>query len=187
MVRSAQIKRGDGSLQVHSLKQLYPLESSIQEPIDGLDSSMGNADDNLNGCTSVLEDPIEEGTELGWICPDCGEPDNGSAMICCDCCDDWYHFSCVGLYRPPPEEESWRCGSCLNQDPSLSHDMMVDNLLNDAEHACICPGCVLPDNGSPMICCDECNQWYHFNCVGIQQVPPEGENWYCWNCLHSIH
>lgn len=51
LVRSAQIKRGDGSLQVHSLKHLYPLESSIQEPIDGLDSLMGNADDNLNGCT----------------------------------------------------------------------------------------------------------------------------------------
>ena len=30
--------------------------------------------------------------EVIWICPTCGFPDNGSPMIGCDKCDDWYHW-----------------------------------------------------------------------------------------------
>lgn len=27
-----------------------------------------------------------------WICPGCDKPDDGSPMIGCDDCDDWYHW-----------------------------------------------------------------------------------------------
>ncbi|KAJ6666276.1 hypothetical protein lerEdw1_000548 [Lerista edwardsae] len=27
-----------------------------------------------------------------WICPGCEKPDDGSPMIGCDDCDDWYHW-----------------------------------------------------------------------------------------------
>ena len=27
-----------------------------------------------------------------WICPNCKLPDDGSAMVGCDTCDDWYHW-----------------------------------------------------------------------------------------------
>lgn len=27
-----------------------------------------------------------------WICPGCNKPDDGSPMIGCDDCDDWYHW-----------------------------------------------------------------------------------------------
>lgn len=27
-----------------------------------------------------------------WICPGCNKPDDGSPMIGCDECDDWYHW-----------------------------------------------------------------------------------------------
>jgi len=32
-----------------------------------------------------------EGNQI-WICPACGKPDDGSPMIGCDECDDWYHW-----------------------------------------------------------------------------------------------
>ena len=31
--------------------------------------------------------------EITWICPACKQPDDGSPMIGCDVCDDWYHWS----------------------------------------------------------------------------------------------
>jgi len=27
-----------------------------------------------------------------WICPACSKPDDGSPMIGCDSCDEWYHW-----------------------------------------------------------------------------------------------
>jgi len=36
-----------------------------------------------------------EDGEITWICPACKQPDDGSAMIGCDFCDDWYHWSVV--------------------------------------------------------------------------------------------
>ena len=37
-----------------------------------------------------------------WICPQCKKPDDGSPMIGCDECDDWYHWVCVFKYRDSP-------------------------------------------------------------------------------------
>ena len=34
-----------------------------------------------------------EDGEITWICPACKQPDDGSPMIGCDVCDDWYHWS----------------------------------------------------------------------------------------------
>ncbi|KAK7102595.1 transcription initiation factor TFIID subunit 3-like [Littorina saxatilis] len=54
-----------------------------------------------------------------WICPSCKLQDDGSPMIGCDKCDDWYHWVCVGINSEPPEEELWfcpRCKSKLKQD-----------------------------------------------------------------------
>ncbi|KAI8764249.1 transcription initiation factor TFIID subunit 3 [Biomphalaria glabrata] len=47
----------------------------------------------------------------------------------------------------------------------------------------ICPGCKLPDDGSEMIGCDMCDNWYHWPCVGITEAPPETQDWYCVKCL----
>ncbi|CAF1117572.1 unnamed protein product, partial [Didymodactylos carnosus] len=49
----------------------------------------------------------------------------------------------------------------------------------------ICPGCDRPDNGQEaMIACDLCDDWYHWDCVGITEEPLENVNWYCPKC-HS--
>ncbi|XP_011357957.1 transcription initiation factor TFIID subunit 3 [Pteropus vampyrus] len=39
--------------------------------------------------TYVIRD--EWGNQI-WICPGCDKPDDGSPMIGCDDCDDWYHW-----------------------------------------------------------------------------------------------
>lgn len=45
-----------------------------------------------------------------WICPKCGKEDDGSEMIGCDKCPDWYHNLCVGIKKVP--EGSWFCPKC---------------------------------------------------------------------------
>lgn len=50
-----------------------------------------------------------------WICPACGRQDDGSPMIGCDLCDDWYHFACMGIEHEPAEEEKWFCPRCTKK------------------------------------------------------------------------
>ena len=48
-------------------------------------------------------------------CPKCGHDDDGTiAMICCDRCQQWYHFPCVGV-RTADEMQScdWLCVKCV--------------------------------------------------------------------------
>ncbi|KAJ8921561.1 hypothetical protein NQ315_010466 [Exocentrus adspersus] len=54
----------------------------------------------------------EHGNEV-WICPACGQQDDGRPMIGCDGCDAWYHWVCVGIQVPPDENENWYCKPCL--------------------------------------------------------------------------
>ncbi|CAH1393162.1 unnamed protein product [Nezara viridula] len=45
----------------------------------------------------------------------------------------------------------------------------------------ICPACMRPDDGSPMIACDLCDYWFHWTCVGIQEAIES--DWYCELCV----
>ncbi|CAK1593705.1 unnamed protein product [Parnassius mnemosyne] len=47
----------------------------------------------------------------------------------------------------------------------------------------VCPACGRQDNGSPMIGCDGCDGWYHWECVGITEEPGATEDWFCKSCL----
>ncbi|ESO88899.1 hypothetical protein LOTGIDRAFT_125429, partial [Lottia gigantea] len=49
----------------------------------------------------------------------------------------------------------------------------------------ICPACKMQDDGSPMIGCDECPDWYHWVCVNIVQEPPEDDEWFCPRCRQN--
>nr|XP_044991176.1 transcription initiation factor TFIID subunit 3 [Jaculus jaculus] len=68
--------------------------------------------------TYVIRD--EWGNQI-WICPGCNKPDDGSPMIGCDGCDDWYHWPCVGLMAAPPEEMQWFCSKCANKKKDKRH------------------------------------------------------------------
>lgn len=52
----------------------------------------------------------QDGREI-WICPGCGKQDDGSPMIGCDSCDDWYHWVCVNIHQEPADED-WFCPRC---------------------------------------------------------------------------
>ncbi|CAE1272398.1 TAF3 [Acanthosepion pharaonis] len=56
---------------------------------------------------------MDENGQKIWICPGCKLPDDGSPMIGCDGCDDWYHWPCVNIREEPPSEEQWFCQKCL--------------------------------------------------------------------------
>nr|XP_046915597.1 transcription initiation factor TFIID subunit 3-like isoform X1 [Dermatophagoides farinae]XP_046915604.1 transcription initiation factor TFIID subunit 3-like isoform X1 [Dermatophagoides farinae] len=49
----------------------------------------------------------------------------------------------------------------------------------------ICPICLKPDDGTPMIGCDTCDQWHHYYCLGIQHDPNPGGPWFCPRCFEK--
>ncbi|XP_018421903.1 PREDICTED: transcription initiation factor TFIID subunit 3 isoform X2 [Nanorana parkeri] len=67
--------------------------------------------------TYVIRD--EWGNQI-WICPGCKKADDGSPMIGCDGCDDWYHWPCVGL-TAEPKEEQWFCTKCDSKKKDKKH------------------------------------------------------------------
>lgn len=68
--------------------------------------------------TYVIRD--EWGNQI-WICPGCNKPDDGSPMIGCDDCDDWYHWTCIGLHAAPPEDQQWFCIKCSSKKKDKKH------------------------------------------------------------------
>ncbi|XP_054475926.1 transcription initiation factor TFIID subunit 3 [Anoplopoma fimbria] len=68
--------------------------------------------------TYVIRD--EWGNQI-WICPGCNKPDDGSPMIGCDDCDDWYHWPCVGILTAPPEDQQWFCVKCSSRKKDKKH------------------------------------------------------------------
>ncbi|KAK6488119.1 mRNAion initiation factor TFIID subunit 3-like [Huso huso] len=68
--------------------------------------------------TYVIRD--EWGNQI-WICPGCNKADDGSPMIGCDGCDDWYHWPCVSITAAPPEEVQWYCPKCANKKKDKKH------------------------------------------------------------------
>lgn len=68
--------------------------------------------------TYVIRD--EWGNQI-WICPGCNKPDDGSPMIGCDDCDDWYHWPCVGILTAPPEDQQWFCVKCSSKKKDKKH------------------------------------------------------------------
>ncbi|CAL8360006.1 unnamed protein product [Lota lota] len=68
--------------------------------------------------TYVIRD--ESGNQI-WICPGCNKPDDGSPMIGCDGCNDWYHWPCVGILTAPPEDQQWFCVKCASKKKDKKH------------------------------------------------------------------
>ncbi|GFO07408.1 transcription initiation factor tfiid subunit 3 [Plakobranchus ocellatus] len=62
---------------------------------------------------------IDDSGQQVWICPGCKKPDDGSEMVGCDMCDNWYHWPCVGITKEP-EEPQWFCPKCLPKTKASS-------------------------------------------------------------------
>ncbi|KAM5171246.1 transcription initiation factor TFIID subunit 3 isoform 2-T2 [Mantella aurantiaca] len=67
--------------------------------------------------TYVIRD--EWGNQI-WICPGCNKADDGSPMIGCDGCDDWYHWPCVG-FAAEPDVDQWFCIKCDSKKKDKKH------------------------------------------------------------------
>ncbi|XP_050296632.1 transcription initiation factor TFIID subunit 3 [Anthonomus grandis grandis] len=74
-----------------------------------------------------------EGNEV-WICPACGQQDDGRPMIGCDGCDAWYHWVCVGIQVPPDENENWYCKPCLAKKNEDFQDKKKKRKKKDKSH-----------------------------------------------------
>ncbi|CAF1658248.1 unnamed protein product [Rotaria magnacalcarata] len=69
-------------------------------------------------------------------------------------------------------------GVAVIEERRIDHDSQ--------EKIWICPSCNRPDNGQEaMIACDLCDDWYHWECVGIAEEPPESIPWFCPKCHRS--
>lgn len=95
-VRSASVLK-DGCVQIHSLKNIYPLEIKHNpEP--------------------ALAEFAEEGGP--FFCPTCSVANDGTTpMVCCNSCNEWYHFGCVGVDQQVTVED-WVCPDYADQTPS---------------------------------------------------------------------
>ena len=77
----------------------------------------------FSGVSAVVQESVgyyvdAEGNQI-WICPACGKPDDGSPMIGCDECDDWYHWICVGIQQEPADNQDWFCPRCVQKKTSM--------------------------------------------------------------------
>ncbi|XP_037820376.1 uncharacterized protein LOC119609605 [Lucilia sericata] len=61
----------------------------------------------------------EEDSNMSCIL--CVEPDNDE-IVCCDKCDGWYHFSCVGVTEAVADIE-WICKSCIAMSTSSAAEL----------------------------------------------------------------
>lgn len=69
----------------------------------------------------------------------CRKPDDGSFMICCDQCQEWYHGHCIGITET--KQPVWYCASCERQKTrwtrrkteNIASFPLVKSNLNDSE------------------------------------------------------
>merc|ERR1712130_598814 len=88
-----------------------------------IDSSVDSGDEPTPGIiTETVGSYTDEAGNKVWICPACGKQDDGSPMIGCDQCDDWYHWLCVGINSEPSENQDWFCTRCMAKKQGLFLD-----------------------------------------------------------------
>lgn len=117
-------------------------------------------------------------------------------MIECDACDTWYHYSCVNLLHEPSQDESWYCPKCQSakmkkqskhskSSNPASRPEKLEKKESKSSPGWSCLVCKKSSNSKPTICCDSCDQWFHWPCVGIVIPPKTQDSWYCETCLRS--
>ncbi|RWS04574.1 transcription initiation factor TFIID subunit 3-like isoform X1 [Dinothrombium tinctorium] len=131
----------------------------------------------------VEEDDSEE--EKIWLCPHCNKVDDGTPMIGCDGCEDWYHWVCVGIFVKPKSEEIWLCPKCKKKKKTASSSkaLELEQSGGHSQSAWLCQSCKKSLEKKPSIGCDGCDKWYHWQCVGIVIPPQEDESWFCRDCI----
>eukprot|EP00729_Bicosta_minor_P002733 gene2733-2203_t len=109
------------------------------------------------------------------------------AMIQCDACEDWFHFNCINL---TPEVaatlNSYACGPCSETLPIIDYEAVgaADADSNDDAVYCICRRPAV--EGEEMIQCDDCEEWFHYDCVHLTaEVAAAIDHYTCGNCAQK--
>ncbi|KAK0429097.1 hypothetical protein QR680_011188 [Steinernema hermaphroditum] len=66
-------------------------------------------------CTSVLSVDMTQKEKLYCICQG---PDDGSKMIACDGCNEWFHCRCI-RFKESMEAETFFCRECRKKKPKM--------------------------------------------------------------------
>ena len=73
---------------------------------------------NKGQTKSSILPPAATSDDQGWMCGACHQSkDISMSMICCDACNLWFHWTCVGIQKAPGEKEPWYCGLCMSKAP----------------------------------------------------------------------
>uniref|UniRef100_A0A0R3TL22 PHD-type domain-containing protein n=1 Tax=Rodentolepis nana TaxID=102285 RepID=A0A0R3TL22_RODNA len=70
----------------------------------------------------------------------------------------------------------------VERQPLLASGGSSYYAVENGEKLWLCPICSLP--GGDMVGCDGCDDWFHFQCVGLDKAP-ETEKWFCPSCTRS--
>jgi hypothetical protein len=100
----------------------------------------------------------------------CKTEDEGKFMLACDDCNRWFHGACVGVSEKSAMSLGrWACKSCSKKAERL-------------QNTCTCG---VEDVNKFMLACDECDHWFHGDCVGVSEVKAmmsESMPWACRLC-----
>ena len=73
-----------------------------------------------------------------------------------------------------------------SEEPELIVVDDQDHATSEELEECICPECKGDANFGQTICCDKCDQWFHFVCVGVTEesdcVTNENASFFCKKC-----
>jgi len=96
--RFSKFDRSPSVEEVEDEEEIAPSGFVVSETVGHYVDGDGNQVNISSICFKVLQNKgINKIRHKVWICPNCARQDDGSPMIGCDTCDDWYHWLCVGI------------------------------------------------------------------------------------------
>ena len=51
----------------------------------------------------------------------------------------------------------------------------------------LCCECLMPETWDDMVICDQCEEWHHLKCVGLQEAPSKEVQWLCRVCVNCLY
>lgn len=97
----AKVRKGARKVTLKQLKDYVP--------------TMPGTDYKMPLLTAIGSYTNKQGDKL-WICLVCNKTEpmkSSKPMVCCEICDDWYHFKCVGIKKKMPRKDPWFCKRCI--------------------------------------------------------------------------
>ena len=152
---------------------------------------LGNKKNRPKSSKETQEEEKKEERKVHCIC----RKYSFGNMIECEECKEWFHFGCVDIDEDNVPKE-WICEECekkLKKDKknkksrSKSNEKEEEDEEDEEEEKgekkvhCICR----KHSFGNMIECDQCKEWFHYECVNIDEdnVP---EEWTCQECEKKL-